>query len=114
MDAVNVSSLKNNPGEALRLARKDIVVIFNRDQPDAVLVGLQHAGVLEIGGVRQALATALFRDGHLSLARGARLAHMALGEFASHISRAGIPVNNLEASKAEQDMDTLQAWLGSS
>ncbi len=32
METVNVSSLKNNPSEALRLARKDVVVV-NRDRP---------------------------------------------------------------------------------
>lgn len=41
MQTVNVSSLKNNPSEALRSARNDLVVVMNRDQPDAVMIGLQ-------------------------------------------------------------------------
>jgi PHD/YefM family antitoxin component YafN of YafNO toxin-antitoxin module len=40
MQTVNVSSLKNNPSKALRSARNDLVVVMNRDQPDAVMIGL--------------------------------------------------------------------------
>lgn len=41
MEVVNVSGLKNNPSEALRLARKDVVVVMNRDTPDALMVGIE-------------------------------------------------------------------------
>ena len=55
MEAVNVSGLKNNPSEALRLARRDVVVVMNRDKPDALMVGLESSGVLGAPGVRPAL-----------------------------------------------------------
>ena len=92
MEVVNVSGLKNNPSEALRLARKDVVVVMNRDTPDALLVGIESAGLLDASGVRPALATALFRDGHLSLVRSAKLAGMGVPEFAQHVSRLGIAI----------------------
>ena len=114
MESVNVSGLKNNPTEALRKARRDVVVVMNRDRPDALMVGIEVAGVLEARGVRPALATALFRDGALSLARAASLADMSLGEFVSHVSRLGIPVVPLDAAEARKDMDTLDEWLASS
>lgn len=114
METVNVSGLKNNPSEALRLARQDVVVVMNRDRPDALLVGIEAAGVLEAPGVRPAFATALFRDGQLSLVRAAKLAGMPVAAFASHLSRLGIPVIVLEAQDAVQDMDTLEQWLASS
>ncbi|HMO45445.1 MAG TPA: UPF0175 family protein [Rubrivivax sp.] len=114
MESVNVSGLKNNPTEALRKARRDVVVVMNRDRPDALMVGIEAAGVLEARGVRPALATALFRDGALSLARAASLADMSLGEFVSHVSRLGIPVVPLDAAEARKDMDTLDEWLASS
>ena len=114
MEAVNVSSLKNNPSDALRLARKDVVVVMNRDKPDALMVGIELAGVLEVAGVRPALATALFRDGHLSLARAARLAQMSLSDFISHVSRLGIPVVNLDAKTGVADMESLDEWLAGS
>ena len=114
MEVVNVSGLKNNPSEALRLARSDLVVVMNRDRPDAMMVGLTDNRLLDQQGVRTALATALFRDGHLSLARSARLAQMSAPEFSRHVSRLGIPLVALCAAEAERDMDTLEEWLASS
>ncbi len=114
METVNVSGLKNNPSEALRLAHRDVVVVMNRDQPDALMVGVEMAGVLNVNGVKPALATALFRDGHLSLVRAARLADMPVARFVAHVSRLGIPVVRLEAQETRRDMDTLEEWLASS
>ena len=114
MESVNVSGLKNNPTEALRKAKQDVVVVMNRDRPSALMVGIEAAGVLEARGVRPALATALFRDGALSLARAASLAGMSLGEFVSHVSRLGIAVVTLDAAETRKDMDTLDEWLASS
>jgi hypothetical protein len=94
MEAVNVSGLKSNPSEALRMARRDVMVV-NRDQPDALMVGVESSGVLGAPGVRPALATALFRDGHLSLVRAARLASTSVADLAAHLSRLGILVVNL-------------------
>jgi len=47
MEIVNVSGLKNNPSEALRMARHDLVVVMNRDRPDALMVGIEAAVVLD-------------------------------------------------------------------
>lgn len=114
MDTVNVSGLKNNPSDALRRAKHDVVVVMNRDTPDALMVGVEASGVLGFAGVRPALATALFRDGHLSLPRAARLADMAVAQFVSHVSRLGIPVVSLDATAAARDMETLDEWLAAS
>ncbi len=114
MESVNVSGLKNNPSDALRRAKKDVVVVMNRDKPDALMIGIERAGVLELAGVRPAFATALFRDGALSVARAAHLAQMSLSEFISHVSRLGIPVVDLDQFDATADMDTLDAWLAGS
>ena len=114
METVNVSGLKNNPSDALRKARHGVVVVMNRDRPDAVLVGVESVGLADSAGVKEALATALFRDGHLSLARSARLAQMSVAEFIAHLSRLGIPAVKLDAREAEADMDTLDEWLASS
>ena len=73
MKSVNVRELKNNPSNALRLAREDMVVVMNRDTPDAVLVHLDDETLLNMPGVRLALATALFRDGDLSLGQSGSL-----------------------------------------
>lgn len=114
METTNVSGLKNNPSEALRKAHKEVVLVMNRDRPDALMVGIELAGVMDEAGVRPALATALFRDGNLSLARAARLADMSVSELATHLSRLRIPVIALNADEAERDMETLDEWLASS
>ena len=114
MQVVNVSGLKNNPSEALRSARDDVVVVMNRDQPDAMMIGLQSGKLLSAAGARAALATALFRDGGLSLGRGARLAQMPLANFIAHVSRLGIPVVSYEATEVSREMQTLDQWLATS
>lgn len=114
MKSVNVSALKNNPSQALRDAKEDIVLVMNRDDPQALMVGIHQTEVLNMPGVRTALATALFRDGELSLARAAKVAETTLADFIAHVSRLGIPVINQSAAETDQDMDTLDEWLASS
>lgn len=114
METVNVSGLKNNPTEALRKSQHDLVVVMNRDRPDALMIGLGATGALDLDGVRMALATALFRDGELSLARAARVAQVPLAGFIAHVSRLGIPVVRMSAAETERDLETLDQWLASS
>ena len=114
MQTVNVSSLKNNPSMALRSAKDDLVVVMNRDQPDAVLIGLQSGKILSEPGVRIALAVALFKDGGLTLVRSAKLAQMPLASFIAHASRLGIAVIDLTVEEVKQDIETLDQWLASS
>jgi predicted HTH domain antitoxin len=111
LKTVNVSGLKNNPSEALRQAREDVVLVMNRNEPESIMVGIKQTRTLDMPGVRVALATSLFKDGELSLARSAKLANMALADFIAHVSRRGIPVINLSKEDTEQDMDTLDQWL---
>jgi predicted HTH domain antitoxin len=77
-------------------------------------VGFDAIDVLDVASVRLALATALFRDGSLSLSRAARLAEMPLSHFVSHLSRLGIAVIHLDAATAAADMETLEEWLATS
>ena len=111
MHAVSVSGLKHNPAEALRQANSSPVVVLNRDHPDAVLIGLEQGGVLQAPGVRAALATALFRDGELSLVRAARVAELDVASFISHLGRLGIPAIRLTSAETNADLDTLEQWL---
>ena len=111
MKTVNVSGLKNNPGAALRMAHDDMVLVMNRNEPDALMIGLKSTKLIGMPGVRKALATALFKDGNLSLARSAKLADMPLAEFIAHVSRLGIPVIDQTAEEVQHDMDTLAQWL---
>jgi predicted HTH domain antitoxin len=114
MRAVSVSGLKNNPAEALRQAKNDMVVVLKGDHPDALLVGLDQGGLLEAPGVRAALATALFREGELSMARAARVAEIDTATFIAHLSRLGIAAIRLTEADTNADLDTLEQWLQSS
>lgn len=111
MKSVNVRELKNNPSRALRLAREDLVVVMNRDTPDAVLMHLDQEALLDAPGIRLALATALFRDGNLPLGRAAKIAQLALVDFIQHLSRLRIPVVQGTPEDVEKDEAAITTWL---
>ena len=56
------------------------------------MVELKSSNIIDLPGVRKALATALFKEGDLSLARAAKLADLPLASFIAHISRLGLSV----------------------
>ena len=110
MKTVNVRQLKNNPSDALRMARKAPVVVMNRDQPEALLFHLDDQGLLGEPGVRLALATVLYRSESVSLGRGARIAGLPLADFMLHVSQEGIPVIRGNAKTLREDLKNLDAW----
>ncbi|MEB3318562.1 MAG: UPF0175 family protein [Cyanobacteriota bacterium] len=114
MQAVSISGLKHNPAQPLRHAKEDPVVVLNRDKPDALFIGLETDGLLRAPGVRAALATALFRDGELSLERAAHGAELDVSGFINRLSCLGIPAIRLTAAETHTDLDTLEQWLRSS
>jgi hypothetical protein len=108
--AYSVRQLKSNPSEALREARKHPVVVLNRDEPEALIVHLDDEALLSDAGVREALATALYRDGSISLGKGARVARMPVADFMRHASRLGIAVIRGSAADALSDADAIRTW----
>ena len=113
MHNVNVTSLKNNPSEALRSAKTAPVVVMNRDTPDAMIFSLHSGNLLSEPGARTALAVALFRDGGLSLSRAAKMADMPMSNFIGHLSRLGICVVDQTEKETAKDIESLDAWLAS-
>ncbi len=111
MHAVNVSTLKNNPTQALQWAAQSPVWVMNRDRPQAVITGVDSAGGMDAPHVKLAMAAALFKDGGLSLVRGAKLAGCSLGEFMRYLSMHGIPVIDMTEEEAAQEIANLDAWL---
>jgi predicted HTH domain antitoxin len=108
--AFSIRQLKNNPSEALREARRQPVVVMNRDRPEALLVHLDDDALLSEPGVRRALATALFREESLSLGAAARLAAMPVAEFMVHVSRLGIPVVRGTPEAVRDDARSIDSW----
>jgi predicted HTH domain antitoxin len=109
--SVNVRQLKSNPSVALREAKKDLVVVMNRDTPDAVLVGIEQLGIADLSHVRRALAVALFRGGDISVATAAKVAQVPLAEMLGQLSALGIPLYGGTPAEAAQEIDTGARWL---
>ncbi len=114
MKAVSVRELKNNPSAALRAAREDPVMVLSRHQPEAVLVHLSDNSLLSEPGMRQALATSLFRDGSLSLGLAAKFAGLAVAEFIDHVSKLGIPVVSGTVETVQNDTESVERWRAGS
>lgn len=114
MHAVNVHQLKNNPSEALRKVKDAPVIVLKGDRPTAIMLNLDDDALLKEPDVKLAIATELFRCGHLSLGRAARLAGMAIVDFMQHLSAREIPVIQGTAKEAKADLETLNKWAASS
>lgn len=81
------------------------------NEPEVLMIGLKSAKIINMPGVRKTLATALFKDGDLSLVRSAKLADMPLADFIAQVSCLGISVINQTVYEVQQDMDILEQWL---
>jgi predicted HTH domain antitoxin len=105
MKAFNIRQLKSNPSTVLQAAREDdLVVVMNRDKPQAVLVDLENLGLPDLPAVRLALAIALFKSGSISVGVAARMADKPLPEMLTLLASRGIPLTAgvVEADAAGQ------------
>lgn len=103
MRTVNIRQLKTNPSTALAAAREDdMVVVMNRDDPQALLIDLQRLGVPDLPAVRVALAVSLFRGGSVSAGFAARVAGKPLAEMLTLLSSLGMPLTG--DSNANEDV----------
>ena len=115
MQTFNIRQLKSNPSTALAAARQeDMVVVMNRDQPQALLVDLERLGTPDLPAVRVALAVSLFRAGSISAGFAARMAGKPLAEMLTLLSSLGIPLTGTEEpDEAEllEEMNLARQWV---
>lgn len=111
MHAVNVRQLKNNPSEALREAKLGPIVVMNRDRPDAVLIGIEQLGIVDLPHVRSALAVSLFKGGDISVAAAARVADMPLAQMLDLLSAMRVPLHGGTPSESLAEMEQGTRWL---
>ena len=111
MHAVNVSTLKNNPTQALIWAQTEPVVVFNRNTPHAIIMGASAMPNAQESDVRLALALALFKSSGLSVFQAAKYAQCTVQQFMQQAARLGIAMIKHPANEVAQDMDTLADWL---
>ena len=86
-------------------------MVLNRHEPEAMLIHLRDDSVLSEPGVRQAIATALFRERSLSLGLAAKYAGLGIAEFIEHVSRLGIPVVAGTAEAVRDDAGAAEKML---
>jgi hypothetical protein len=114
MKSINIHEFKNNPSEALRMARQDILIIMNQNKPEALLLHLDEDKMTP-HDAKVAFATALFRDGSLPVGRAARVADMAHIDFIAHLSRLGLSVftgsETEQRAQLQTDIAALDQWL---
>ncbi len=113
MQTVNIRQLKTNPSTALAAAREDdMVVVMNRDHPQALLIDLKQLGVPDLPAVRVALAVSLFRSGSVSAGFAARVADKPLAEMLTLLSSMGMPLTGeSKADEVREDMRRARDWL---
>lgn len=112
MQTVNIRQLKTNPSTALRSAKEnDMVVVMNRDHPEALLVDLEKLDFPDLAAVRVALAVSLFRSGVVSAGFAARMTNKTLPEMLTLFSSLGIPLTNGNESDARDDLNAGKQWL---
>lgn len=115
MKTVNIRQLKTNPSTALAAARDDdMVVVMNRDHPQALLVDLEQLGVPDLAAVRVALAVSLFRSASVSAGFAARMAGKPLADMLTLLSSQGIPLTGNDksaANEARAEMRGARDWL---
>lgn len=115
MQAVNIRQLKTNPSTALAAARADdMVIVMNRDHPQALLVDLEKLGLPDLPAVRVALAVSLFWSAAVSAGFAARMAGKPLAEMLTLLSSQGIPLTGNDkaaADEASAEMLSARDWL---
>lgn len=85
-------------------------MVLKRHEPETVPADLSDDSLASEPGMRQAIATSLFRDGRFSLGLAARFSGLGVAGFIDHVSRLGIPVVAGTAETVRQDIETVEAW----
>lgn len=112
MQTISVRQLKSNPSTALRDARTEMVVVMNRDKPDAVMIGFEQLdGLADFAHVRQAMAVNLFKERLISVVGAAKLANEPLSAMLTRLARLGVPVADYDASTLADEVVQGAAWL---
>jgi antitoxin (DNA-binding transcriptional repressor) of toxin-antitoxin stability system len=113
MQTVNIRQLKTNPSTALAAAHEDdMVIVMNRDHPQALLIDLEQLRVPDLGAGRVALAISLFRNGAVSAGFAARMAGKPLAEMLTLLSSQGLSLTgDNTAEDVHNEIRQARDWL---
>jgi predicted HTH domain antitoxin len=88
-----------------------MVVVMNRDQPTAVMVGIEQlGGVVDIQRIKLAMAMQMFRQKTLSIGAAAKFAGRPLGEMLGIVSAAGWAVVDYPAQDIAGELTDSQRF----
>lgn len=112
MQTISVRQLKSNPSTALRDARTEMVVVMNRDKPDAVMIGFEQLnGLADLTHVRQAMAISLFKDRLVTVTAAAKLAGESTAAMLTRLAQLGIAVADYDAVTLADEVKASAHWL---
>lgn len=103
MQSFTLRDLRERPGELSREAEQGHPALVTR-HGHPLFVSVPFSEQLVQHGVHTALAESLFKQHAISLGKAAKLAHMSIAEFTSHLSQLGIPVVDYDADELEQEL----------
>ena len=115
MKAISVRQLRANPAEALRDARKEMIVVIDGSKPPVMLIGFEQLGETpDVALVRRAIVVGLFKDHLISLSDAAKLAGEPVGAMLTRLTSLGVPVADYDASALANEVKLGAAWLAAS
>ena len=106
METFGIRDLRERSGDLTRTAESgQMALITCRDKP--LLLGIPFTKELLEQGVALNLAIHLFRNGVVTLAKGARIARVPLADFIQMLGTQGIPVVDHDPEDLDSDLDNL-------
>ncbi len=90
-----------------------MVVVMDRQQPQALLVDLARVGRPDLARVKFALAVALFRQSQISLGYAARVAGLPVSTLIDRLERMGIPIVTVDDRMLDHELSAIDEWQGS-
>ncbi len=105
LDVFTARDLRQRSGELLQDAKEGRLALITKHGRPALLA-LPFDDWLLSYGVGRALALHLFEAGHVTLARGAKLADMSVEEFIELLGEAGIDAVDYSPDELETEVET--------
>lgn len=108
MQSFSIRDLRERSGVLSQEAEQgNISVVTRHGHP--LFISLPFSDELLSQGVHIVLATRLFKEGDISLAKAAKMAKMTLADFTEYVSRLGLPVVDFSEAELDQELTYLES-----
>ena len=109
MKAYNIGDLKNNPSSAVKDAKKEPVIVLNREKPEVIILSLDF--VDKKLDINKSIAINLYKNKAISLGKAAKVAGLSYSDFITLLSNYGVPVIQYGIEEVKDDVKTGEKWL---